>query len=91
VAFTSPSLIFVESTEYAYSHIRRAEPNLIVLCLQMDDPEGFRVLSMLKLDEKTRQIPIVTCTSEGEDPAIEESPVEYSDEMFVQEPAPRMN
>src|SRR6476660_7961760 len=48
--------VFVESNAHAYSQIRLVQPNLVVLCMRMEDPEGFQVLSMLKLDERTRSI-----------------------------------
>jgi len=53
-------VVFVATHENAYSVVKRLRPDLVVLCLQIDDPEGFRVLSMLKLDEDTRSIPVVT-------------------------------
>ena len=59
-------VVFVESNAHAYSQIRLVQPNLVVLCLRIEDPEGFQVLSMLKLDERTRSIPIVTYTTEFE-------------------------
>jgi CheY-like chemotaxis protein len=55
-------VVFLASHAHAYSHVKRLQPDLVVLCLQLDDPEGFRVLSMLKLDEGTRSIPVVTST-----------------------------
>lgn len=60
-------IVFVESTDHAYSYIRRIMPDLVILCLRMDDVEGFRVLSMLKLDEATREIPVLTYTAGDED------------------------
>ena len=55
-------IVFVESTEHAYSHIKRLTPHLIIVCLDIDDLDGFQVLSMLKLDADTKGIPVVTCT-----------------------------
>ena len=55
-------VVFVESTEHAYSHIKRLTPHLIIVCLDIDDIDGFQVLSMLKLDDETKGIPVVTCT-----------------------------
>ena len=55
-------VVFVESTEHAYSHIKRLTPHLIIVCLDIDDLDGFQVLSMLKLDDETKGIPVVTCT-----------------------------
>src|SRR3981081_3979801 len=50
-------VVFVESSEHAYSQIKRVQPNLVILCVRIDDAGGFQVLSMLKLDAATREIP----------------------------------
>src|SRR4051794_5845364 len=55
-------VVFVESTAHAYSQIRRVQPNLVVLCMRIEQTEAFQVLSMLKLDEQTRGIPVLTYT-----------------------------
>ena len=47
-------VVFVESSEHAYSHIKRVQPNLVILCMRIEDRDGFQVLSMLKLDDETR-------------------------------------
>ena len=53
-------VVIVESSARAYSHIKRVLPNLVVLCLEIDDPVGCHVLSMLKLDSATSWIPVMT-------------------------------
>lgn len=53
-------VVIVESAARAYSHIKRVIPNLVVLCLDVDDPDGCHVLSMLKMDSATSWIPVVT-------------------------------
>jgi len=53
-------VVFVESAAGAYSTVKRVRPGLVVVCLSFDDPLGFQVLSMLKLDRDTSRIPIVT-------------------------------
>ena len=84
-------VVFVESTEHAYSHIKRLSPNLIIVCLDIDDLDGFQVLSMLKLDNETKGIPVVTCTvSSGDDDIPEEAP-EPPDDAFYEPPAMAMN
>jgi len=76
-------VVFVESNEHAYSHIKRVQPNLVILCMRIEDREGFQVLSMLKLDDETRRIPVVTYTTEYEGQEIEEDVPDASDlEMF---------
>jgi PleD family two-component response regulator len=69
-------VVFVESSAHAYSQIKRVQPNLVVLCVRIDDADGFQVLSMLKLDAETRSIPVLTYTSEHTDEELE---AEYDD------------
>src|SRR5712691_8802648 len=59
-------VVFVESSEHAYSQIKRVQPHLVILCVRIDDADSFQVLSMLKLDEETRRIPVLTYTTEYE-------------------------
>lgn len=75
-------IVFVESSEHAYSHIKRVQPHLVILCMRIEDPEGFQVLSMLKLDDETRRIPVLTYTTEyegqetGDDEGLDTSDME---------------
>src|SRR5947207_11012035 len=77
-------VVFVESSAHAYSQIKRVQPNLVILCVRIDDADGFQVLSMLKLDDETRAIPVLTYTTEydGED-ADEEIPEPSDVEIFA--------
>jgi CheY-like chemotaxis protein len=79
-------VVFVESTEHAYSHIKRLTPHLIIVCLDIDDIDGFQVLSMLKLDDDTKGIPLVTCTVSQEDEATRDESLDPPDDVFS-EPA----
>ena len=82
-------IVFVESSPHAYSQIKRVQPNLVILCVRLDDLEGFRVLSMLKLDHETREIPVLTYTTEGDGPEADEEPSDTADPpIFTQRPAP---
>ena len=86
------NVVFVESSAHAYSQIKRVQPNLVILCVGVDEPNGFQVLSMLKLDENTRGIPVLTFSSEYEGQDTEEEAFEPTDsEIFTPEPAMRMN
>lgn|SRR5262245_43868631 len=58
-------VVFVESSTHAYSQIKKVRPDLVILCVRMDDGDGLQVLSMLKLDPDTRAIPILTFATEG--------------------------
>jgi CheY-like chemotaxis protein len=85
-------VVFVESSAHAYSQIKRVQPNLVILCVRIDDPDGFQVLSMLKLDGDTRDIPILTYTTEfGRDEPDGEVAETSEPEMFASKPAAWMN
>ena len=84
-------VVFVESTEHAYSQIKRVAPDLVIVCLEIDDLAGFQVLSMLKLDGETRRIPIVTCAAGGEVEEPSEDAPEPEEGVFMQRPAVSMN
>jgi PleD family two-component response regulator len=77
-------VVFVESTERAYSQIKKVRPNLVILCVQIDDADGLQVLSMLKLDDDTRDIPVLTYTSEGDEEESDDDALEPAEsEIFA--------
>jgi CheY-like chemotaxis protein len=73
-------VVFVESIAHAYSHIKRVQPDLVILCIRIDEMGGFQVLSMLKLDEETRNIPVLTYTTEYEGQPGDDDQEEGGDE-----------
>ena len=81
-------VVFVESSQHAYSQIKRVQPNLVILCVRIDDPDGFQVLSMLKLDPGTRDIPVLTYTTEDSDEAEEHTVEPSESEIFAAASAP---
>src|SRR5438094_1296396 len=76
-------VVFVESSQHAYSQIKRVQPNLVILCVRIDDGDGFQVLSMLKLDAATREIPVLTYTTEDTEESEEEVAEPSESEMFA--------
>ena len=85
-------MVFVESSARAYSRVRHVQPDLVIVCMRMDDAEVFQLLSMLKLDEETRNIPVVTYATpvepdseDAEEDAIDE------DEFPIVRPTMTMN
>lgn len=86
-------VVFVESNEHAYSHIKRVQPHLVILCMHIDDTDAFQVLSMLKLDPDTRAIPVLTYTTEHDSKAEEDDAAEDPTdvEIFAPKPAMQMN
>jgi CheY-like chemotaxis protein len=84
-------IVFVEATAHAYSQIKKVQPNLVILCVHLDDVDGCQVLSMLKLDDETRGIPVLTYATEEQPEDDEEEPDTLTDEMFTFTPPLRMN
>ena len=86
-------IVFVESNAHAYSQIKRVQPNLVILCIRIEDMDGFQVLSMLKLDALTRDIPVLTYTTEyeGQPSDADDSDDSSDTEIFAPRPALRMN
>ena len=85
-------VVFVESSDQAYSQIKRVQPNLVILCVRIAEADGFQVLSMLKLDAETREIPVLTYTTEYDGQESEDELPEFSEtEMFSAKPAVWMN
>lgn len=86
-------MVFVDAGDRAYAQIKRVRPDLVILCTRIEDREGFQLLTMLKLDPATKDIPVLTYTTEyegqpldGDTAAVEE------DSTFVTPPVrPRMN
>jgi PleD family two-component response regulator len=76
-------IVFVESSEHAYSQIKRVQPDLVILCVRIEDADGFQVLSMLKLDAETRSIPVLTYTNDETDEEVDTDYAETSEaELF---------
>jgi PleD family two-component response regulator len=89
-------MVFVESSERAYSQIKKTVPNLVILCTRIEELEGFQLLTMLKLDAETRDIPVLTYTTEYEgqdfDTAISQLAEEEEEFLPASRPAAlRMN
>ena len=87
-------MVFVESSDRAYSQIKKVVPNLVILCARIEDLDGFQLLTMLKLDNETKDIPVLTYTTEYEgqdfDAAISQIAEEEEDQL-PSRPALRMN
>ncbi len=85
-------VVFVESSDHAYSQIKRLQPDLVILCVRLDHVDGFHVLTMLKLDEETRNIPLLTYATSCDSEEMEEEPQERLEtEMFTPRSMELMN
>ncbi len=88
----SYDIVFVESNDHAYTQIKRVRPNLVILRVHVDDLEGFQILSMLKLDQDTRDIPVLTYAAEYDAEGAEQDVLEPAGiQMFAPKAAPVMN
>jgi PleD family two-component response regulator len=88
-------MVFVESSDHAYSQIRKVLPNLVIVCANIERLEAFQLLTMLKLDADTRDIPVLTYTTEVPDRQFEAASqmADEEDELLPARHAPalRMN
>jgi len=87
-------MVFVESSDHAYSQIKKVVPNLVILCTRIEELDGFQLLTMLKLDRETKDIPVLTYTTECEgqdfDAAISQL-ADDEDDLMPARPSLRMN
>jgi len=58
-------VIVVAATSTAYSRIKQLAPTVVVVAMSVDDVEACQLMSMLKLDPDTSQIPVFTCLLEA--------------------------
>ena len=87
-------MVFVESSDHAYSQIKKVLPNLVILCVRIENLEGFNLLTMLKLDADTRDIPVLTYTTEYEGQDFDTAVAQLADDeddLLPSRPALRMN
>ena len=87
-------MVFVESSDHAYSQIKKVLPNLVILCARIENLEGFQLLTMLKLDAETSDIPVLTYTTEYEGQDLEAAVSQFAEdeeELLPSRPALRMN
>jgi CheY-like chemotaxis protein len=85
-------VVFVESVAHAYSQVKRLQPDLVILCAHIDDGDSLQVLSMLRLDQDTRSIPVLTYTTDQEpQEETEETSEGAAVPLFATRPAMLMN
>ena len=87
-------MVFVESSDHAYSQIKKVLPNLVILCARIEQLDGFQLLTMLKLDADTREIPVLTYTTEYEGQDLDNAISQLADDeedLLPSRPALRMN
>ncbi len=75
-------VVTVESGDRAYSLIKRVRPDLVILCLGLHDTSSLQVLSMLRLDPDTQDIPVITYPVGDDDLPRMDDAVDVPDDDF---------
>jgi hypothetical protein len=57
---------FVDIDDEPYGCVLDDAPDLLVVCLKIEDAASFQFLSMLQIDPATRRLPVLTYTTESE-------------------------
>ena len=88
-------MVFVESSSNAYTQIKKVVPNLVIVCARIEHLEAFQLLTMLKLDPETSDIPVLTYTTEYEgqdlEGVISQMAEEEEELQYTSRPALPMN
>ena len=56
---------FVALDDEPYATVLAMRPDLIIVTLGLDEPQGFSLLSMLRLDPRTAAIPVLSYVNAG--------------------------
>ena len=87
-------MLFAQSSDLAYSQIKKVRPNLVVLCGGIEELDGSQLLTMLKLDPDTRGIPLLSYTPDRKDRDLDADLLRLAEEedmLIPGYPALRMN
>ena len=71
---------FVDSDDEPYATIAALKPDIVIVCLDLESEAGFQLLTMLRLDPETAQIPVLSYLHEvnasaGSDASVDHSPM----------------
>jgi len=61
------------------------------VCLEIDALDGVQVLSLLKLDDDTKCIPVVTCTVQQDEEITRDESLDPPDDVFSQQAMLQLN
>jgi PleD family two-component response regulator len=57
---------FVDMDDEPYATVAALRPDIVVVNLELEDQAGFQLLSMLRLDPETAQIPVLSYVQEDQ-------------------------
>lgn len=69
---------FVDMDDEPYATVAALKPDIVVVNLALDDQAGFHLLTMLRLDPETAQIPVLSYVQEEDMSALGSAEVEPS-------------
>lgn len=69
---------FVDMNDEPYATVAALRPDIIVVNLALGDAAGFQLLTMLRLDPETAQIPVLSYVQEQEVSEFGEEEVDHS-------------
>jgi len=80
---TALQVFFASNGSMALEMARNELPDVIVLDVNMPEPDGFEVTSLLRAHEQTRAIPIILLTSLGRDEDIRKGLEAGASDYFI--------
>ena len=69
---------FVDMDDEPYATVAALRPDIVIVSLELDSEAGFHLLTMLRLDPETAQIPVLSYVQEDEVSARGNADVEHS-------------
>jgi PleD family two-component response regulator len=69
---------FVDMDDEPYGTVAALKPDIIIVNLELEDEAGFQLLTMLRLDPETAQIPVLSYVQEDEALSAANNGVEHS-------------
>jgi CheY-like chemotaxis protein len=69
---------FVDMNDEPYATVAALKPDIVVINLELDDEAGFQLLTMLRLDPETAQIPVLSYVQEETAPSGMGSGVDHN-------------
>jgi PleD family two-component response regulator len=69
---------FVEMDDEPYATIAALRPDIVVVNLDLDSESGFQLLTMLRLDPETAQIPVLSYVQEDDMSSLGAASVDHS-------------
>ena len=61
------SVSTADSAEDAFSKLKQARPDLVLMDVVLPGQNGFQATRALSKDESTKDIPVILCTSKGQE------------------------